>query len=273
MEREDEKIRLYFLGSLPEAEAEEIEMRLIADAEFEANVIAAESELIEDRLDSVLKPDEMRLFDENYLITTERRKNVEAVVLLRKYARTRAQKIAQQESAHTEVVSILDRIRGLLGSVPTIAYAACLILIIGGTAAYVWLGRNSAKNPLQSEYASLNQQDFSDLAKFNSLPLIPAVPGSVRGPGSAVKLKGSENSAFVRIALVEFRDETALNAVLSRAGGDLLSFEALKIYESNGNREVRMLLPARLLEKGTYQISVSAPGKPASTVVYSFTIE
>lgn len=273
MEHENEKIRRYFLGTLSEAEAEEIELRVITDAEFEAIVISAEDDLIEDRLDGSLSPDEMRLFNENYLVTSERQKNVEAIELLRRYAKTKRQTVADAGSVDNKVDSAFDRIRDLFGSIPTFAYAACLVLIICGTVAYFWLGRGPAVNPLQAEYARLNQQDFSDLAKFSSLPLIPAVPGNTRGTNSAVRLKGPEVSSFVRIALLELKDEPVLNAVISTGDTELLRFESLKTYETNGSRELRMLIPTRLLEKGRYQISVSAPGKPASAVVYSFSIE
>ncbi len=270
---EEEKIRSYFLGTLSESEAEELELRLISDAEFEANVLAAENELIEDRLDNSLTETETRNFDENYLSSPERIKNLETVALLRRYAKLQLQQTANSTGEVEGHVSFFDKIRDLISGIPAIAYAAFLVLIIGVGLAYIWLGGNTADRSLQTEYALLNEQDLSDLNKFRSLPLITAVPGVVRGNGQNVKVLNSEKSVFVRLVLIDLQNETVLNASLVHSNSTLLKFDSLRTYEINGSRELRLLLPANLLQKGAYQIKASPVDNPGKEVIYSFTIE
>ncbi|MBK6750979.1 MAG: hypothetical protein KA956_03055 [Pyrinomonadaceae bacterium] len=270
---EADKIRSYFLGTLSESQAEELELRLISDAEFEANVLAAENELIEDRLDNTLTETQARNFDKNYLSSPERIRNLETVALLRRYAKIRVRNTANSKSEDESHVSFYDKIRELFSGIPAIAYAACLMLIIGVGLAYLWLGGNTADRSLQMEYASLNEQDLSDLNRFRSLPLITAVPGVVRGNGGNVKVLNSEKSVFVRLVLIDLQNETVLNASLFHSNSLLLKFDSLKTYEVNGSRELRLLLPANLLQKGAYQIKASPIDNPGKEVIYNFAIE
>jgi len=269
---EEKNIREYFLGTLPEADVEEIELRLITDAEFEANVIAAENDLVEDRLDGALTEDEIRNFDANYLITPERLRNLETVALLRQYAKAKSQNRASVIREEAPSLSLADKIRNIFSGIPAIAYAACLILVIGA-AAYIWLGRGSTN--LQTEYASLNKQDLSDLDKFKALPLITATAGSLRGSGSGsgIKIATMDGSVFVRLALIELKDQPTFNVSLMRGATVLLQLDALRSYDAGSGKEIRLLLPAKILEKGTYQIKATAPDHPESPLTYSFTID
>ncbi len=268
---EAKNIKKYFLGTLSETDAEEIELRLITDAEFEANVIAAENDLVEDRLDGALTEDETRNFDKNYLTTPERLKNLKTVALLRQYAKAKAQNKAVVIKDEAPRIYLADKIRNIFSGIPAIAYAACLILVVGA-AAYIWFGRGTTGN-LQAEYASLNKQDLSDLDKFKALQLITATPGSLRGSGSGVKIAAIDGSVFVRLSLNELKDQPAFSVTLMRGPTVLLQLDSLRSYDAGSGKEIRLLLPVRLLEKGMYQIKATAPDHPESPLTYSFTIE
>ncbi len=270
MDQEAEKIKSYFLGTLPAAEAEEMELRLISDAEFDATLIAVENELVEDHLDNALSKEDAHNFNENYLATEERVKNLETVALLREYARTKALAVAEPDK--TENVSMLDKIRNLFSGIPTVAYAAVFLLVIGTAVIYIWLGRGSANERLQAEYTSLNRGDLSDIDKFKTLPQITAVPGSLRGSGSNLTIAG-DGSVFVRLALVDLKDQAAFNVSLMQGQTRLLKLESIRVYDSGGNREIRLLLPAKLLEKGTYQLTAAPRDKIDSPITYTFTVE
>lgn len=272
MDQEAERIKRYFLGTLPADAAEEIELRLMSDEEFEATVIAVENELVEDHLDQALSEDDARDFNENYLITDERIKNLETVALLRKYVKAKSQTAVPSKTGVTSDGGLLDKIRNLFSGIPAFAYAASVLLIIGTAAAYIWLGRGTAGERLQTEYTALNRNDLGNLDKFKMLPLITAVPGSVRGSDSSIKYS-VDGSAFVRLALLDFKDQSIFNVSLSRGESVLLKLDGIRSYGTGLDREIRLLLPTKLLERGIYQITVLPASMPNSQVVYSFRVE
>ncbi|MBS1793467.1 MAG: hypothetical protein JSS81_06415 [Acidobacteria bacterium] len=68
----DEQSRAYFLGKLPETEAENFEISCASDAEMEAAAQLSERELIDDYLRGNLTEADAALFETNYLITEAR---------------------------------------------------------------------------------------------------------------------------------------------------------------------------------------------------------
>lgn len=272
MDQEAERIKRYFLGTLPADAAEEIELRLMSDEEFEAIVIAVENELVEDLLDQEMSEDDARDFNENYLVTDERVKNLVTVALLRKYAKANAQTAVTIARAKTANDSILDKIRSVLAGIPAVAYAAGILMIVGAAGAYIWFGRSTASERLQTEYNALNQGDLSDIDKFRALPLITAVPGTLRGADSSIKVN-ADGSAFVRLALLDLKDHAIFNVSLGRGGAVLLKLDAIRAYAAGEGREIRLLIPTKLLEKGIYQITVTPASIPDSPVVYTFRVE
>ncbi len=72
----DEQLRAYFLGKLPEAEAENLEIECAAAAELTEEAELVERELADDYLRGNLSSADTNLFETNYLITDARRKKL-----------------------------------------------------------------------------------------------------------------------------------------------------------------------------------------------------
>ena len=70
----DEQFRAYFLGKLPEQEAEILEMECAADAPLTERAQTVENDLTDDYLRKNLSASDAALFESNYL-TTETRRN------------------------------------------------------------------------------------------------------------------------------------------------------------------------------------------------------
>src|SRR5687767_981172 len=83
MQIDDQQIRKYLLGSIPEHEDDEISLRVIADKDFTERLDHAENELVEDYLDGLLSDNDGRLFRENFLTSPERHKLLQEIMLLR----------------------------------------------------------------------------------------------------------------------------------------------------------------------------------------------
>ena len=82
----DEKLRAYFLGKLPEPEAESLEIECATEAEIFEQAQTVERELTDDFLRGNLSAAERRLFETNYLITESRQKNLQIAGQLWKIA-------------------------------------------------------------------------------------------------------------------------------------------------------------------------------------------
>ncbi len=85
--KEDEQLFIrYLLGTLPEAERDELEARYFRDPALLELLLVTENQLIEDYTDGRLSADERRNFEQNYLQTPEKRYRVSLVSRLRRSA-------------------------------------------------------------------------------------------------------------------------------------------------------------------------------------------
>lgn len=84
---EQDPIRLYLLGNFDDRGKDEFERRLFADDDFLEEVMAAEDQLIDDFLTGDLTPDEVAMFEKNFLVTEERRQKLRLGKTLRTYAK------------------------------------------------------------------------------------------------------------------------------------------------------------------------------------------
>lgn len=73
----DDKLKAYFLGKLPEPEAESLEIECATDPEIFEQAQLAERELTDDYLRGTLSAADNRLYETNYLITETRRENLQ----------------------------------------------------------------------------------------------------------------------------------------------------------------------------------------------------
>jgi hypothetical protein len=72
----DEQFRAYFLGKLPEPEAEILEIECVSSAELTERAQVVEGELADDFLRGNLSAADGSLFETNYLITEARREKL-----------------------------------------------------------------------------------------------------------------------------------------------------------------------------------------------------
>jgi hypothetical protein len=82
----DEQLKAYFLGRLPEPEAETLEIECASDAELTAQAQDVERELTDDYLRGNLSAADIRLYESNYLITEARHKKLQVAAQLWKIA-------------------------------------------------------------------------------------------------------------------------------------------------------------------------------------------
>jgi len=84
--KEQDTIRLYLLGKLAGEDAEEFERRLFTEEELVEELLAVEEELIDDFLTGDLSTDDAVMFEQKFLVTTERRQKLRVGKAVRAYA-------------------------------------------------------------------------------------------------------------------------------------------------------------------------------------------
>lgn len=266
MDQNGENLRKYLLGSLPASEVEEIDLQIMSDDSLSEALAYSENELIEDYLDQALTPEEEDLFRRNFLTSDERRAMIRDTSLLREYAdRHNEPVVTSTEPAN----SVFENLRSIFIR-PAFAGAAALAVIL--IALVVWQGFiKDTSTQLEREYAAMNLQDLSTVNTYSAISLVSS---NLRASNSAPRhsLANLTDSVLIRLALPPGDDASTFKAVVS--GGSLESFTiaSVRSYQNPNGREVKLLLPRSILEKGQFQIRLERP-KGDSSLTYAVTME
>ncbi|HXL80612.1 MAG TPA: CHAT domain-containing protein [Pyrinomonadaceae bacterium] len=184
-------IREFLLGNLREAKREEFEQRLLVEDGVFDEVMAAEDELIDQYLAGELNTLETQMFNNHFLATSERQRQLRFAKALRKYALAHASK--DMQLSHETVRAIPARARGWwpLFSAPAwkvAAVAAVLVIAAVGVWRMYFYQSDVAKGlialnaayreqrPIEARITQLNYAPFvttrgNESARVNSLEL------------------------------------------------------------------------------------------------------
>lgn len=267
MAADSSKIKQYLLGNLPDGEVAEMDMQVIENDHFEAEISRAESELIEEYLEGVLTDDEDRLFLANFLTTPERRCELSEIALIKDLALGRGQFAPRVESTRDDS---LNSIRAYLR--PLLIGAAALAAVLIALCIWHLYFRLS---PLEAEYAELNTADLSSSISIKDYAQIDLVTGSFRNTNTATRrnLNTLTETCLFRLALPSGSPIGAgYRATIVRGGTTVFLVNDASGYQNANGRELRLLLPRAALVPGQYQIKLeNRAGQDAGT--YAFIIE
>ncbi len=152
----DELIVGYLLGDLPEGKQSEIEDRAFQDEQYLQEILAAESDLIDEYVRGELSGPARRQFESRFLASAERRRKVEFARALTSVAPEFA---VTEKSIRPAPVSwpgtLAAFLRGLNPAAKFSLAAAALIIVIGGS----WLAAESLR--MRSELSELRAEQQS----------------------------------------------------------------------------------------------------------------
>jgi hypothetical protein len=263
----------YFLGAVTEESAAEIELRVLEDAEFAAELAVVEENLIEDFLDNSLSSEDANLFLTNYLSTEERLKDVEMTALMKRFVREDVNSTFEVIDSDPHKDSGFFAWFGSRGSgLPLAAAAAALIAVMTS----VWfILRPQPDNELialQNRYEQINQNPNS-VSLDTRVSELTLVSGNLRASGWAPELSRpalTEDVRF-RIALPPQTDNsTSYHLTVFRDGTDVFHQKNIRPLANPAGTELRLLLPQEILPAGNYRINLQAPNTP--DLNYSFVI-
>ena len=127
----DEQLRAYFLGKLPAAEAEILELECAANAQLTEQAQAVERELADDYLRRALAADDAGLFESNYLTTEARRAKLHVAKGLWQIAREER----PQSAGIAAPNSVWQRLFGKKNAL-RFAFGAFVLLFVCGAVAF-----------------------------------------------------------------------------------------------------------------------------------------
>lgn len=274
MENDNAKLKHYLLGNLPPDEIEAIDLEIISDGSLEEKLHWAENELMEDYLDKVFSPAEVNLFENNFLVSSERKIQLRQLALLKKFARHETTKDSPIELCEKSSGSFFEELKKLFFGnwrLAAAGFALFVIVSLVGTLLY----NASKQTPLEKEFAQINQNDLSNLAEFKNLSHLNLAAGTYRDANEASKFSVDKLSEkiLVRLALpTEVNPTDTFKIEVIQADKGIFSQNKIRFYDNSNGRELRLLLPSSLLKKGDYQIKAAKENSKDSIVVYNFAI-
>jgi hypothetical protein len=268
MQIDDQRIRKYLLGSIPEHEDDEISLRVIADEDFTERLDHAENELVEDYLDGLLSDNDRRLFCENFLTSPERHKLLQEIMLLRAGvgAATAAAQAVEAKPSKRSFFSFFS---------PPLLTAIGLLLILSAGFSIWYAFPRDGRTPLEIEYASLNRDHLGDPAKTSGLYTISIISANFRDKNSTASHPASQftNSVVFRMALTVSEPEGAEYEISLKRSGSLVFTVPGRVFRNEFGSELRFMAPKEILRRGQYEIEASPADKRGSTATYRLRIE
>lgn len=264
---ENEKFKRYLLSSLAEDEMEKVDLQIISDANLEAVLQRAESELMEDYLEKNLTAEETRKFENDFLVNDERRKDLEFLRLMKTRASAKPDEIPA--AAETETWSFA-KMAGRLFPIP--AFVAALFIVLGIFGFYFLIKSREAQQ--RNYIVQLNHRDLSNLEELKYLSSLSLAEGSFRDSNATARLSGDKLSeeVLIRLALPpDIQVKSVFEVNLLQNNMNVLTLKDISSYSNQAGQEMRLIFPREEMKKGSYQIELRKGADPP--LVYSFTVE
>lgn len=265
----DDKLKKYLLGMLPRTETAKIDIRLISDPDFENEILQAENDLMEDFLDGLLTPPELENFSKNFLISEERRDELQSLAMIRNYSRKKAAEdvsSAAEEAAPVGVFEKISRFFALNLRPAVISLAVIIVAVVIGF--YFWGANNR-------ELAELNRKDLSNLTEFRHLTNLNLIQGTYRDAAQhnlTAKLNEGQLTEQVLLRLAVPSESESFKVKILRNEELIATLEGIRPYSNQKGQELRVLLPSGSLTRGEYKVQ-AFPKNSEIPIVFTFTIQ
>lgn len=241
-------IRRYLLGALPQKQAEELEQRLLVDAELYEELLIAEDELVDQFLSGAMPALEQEQVEAHFLRSPERQEQVRFARTLKRYVANQPQPESEKRtSAQSKPVESVPFQKRSFFSVlfprnPALGFSlacALLVFIVGG----VWLTNRILNRP----------------GAPKTVWAIELTPGLTRGDQGTLKFSVPANVDTVRLQLdlTDNQYQSYEADVLDINGRAVGTSKDLKAQAANGRPVVFVDVESKLLAPGDYRVKLS----------------
>ncbi len=286
----EELIARYLLGDLSEEEQIRLEDLAFSDRDVLQEILAVESDLIDEYARGELSDSQRRQFEGRFLTSAERRQKVEFARAFAKVVPESATERAVRPAAADMSTSWWESLKSLLSNLtPPVKFAmAAAVLMLG--IGFSWLvvetirlraeirelqaeqqTRRRAQEDLERQVAT-EQSRNEDMArqvpvdqspeKSGSRPIIATlflVPGLARSASDRPKLliEPTAETARLQVGLEPGDDYESFRGELrTGAGREVWSQQNLKARTARGVRSITLNIPASSLKTGEYELTL-----------------
>lgn len=257
----------YLLGELPEDEQVRVEERAFADRRYTQNIVAVESDLIDEYVRGEMSGPQRRRFESRFLASAERRQKVEFARALARVvpAARRSQQPLRWRSWRTRTAFFRDAPPAF-----RFAMAASLLLVVGAS---WWITERYRLQPL--EHGPLRPGSAIGTPLLAELFLPPDVG---RGSGGRPQLELPESGVsrvHLRLGLEPEDDFPGFRVELRTAGREVWVQDGLHPRPSAAGRVVDLTIPGDVLGAGPYElrlVGVTDPRTSEDVRYYDFLV-
>jgi hypothetical protein len=267
---EQENIRLYLLGLLPQEEQQPLEESLLTDAALYEELLIVEDELIDQYLAGELTGRERDAFEAHFINAPERRQQVRFADTLRRYVADKGAVVASATTAESSEVYVQGATTGrqsrslvswLSTRNPALAFslaAAALVLVCGLS----WIAVRTLRPRAPGQVLTVM--------------LTPDIHTRSGGDVQQVSIPAGTDAVRLQLRLTSDEFQTYSATLLDSEGATISTTDNLKPETAGGVRNVILSVPARAVPPGEYQLKlkgVNADGKSETAESYRFRIE
>jgi hypothetical protein len=283
-QEESELVRRFLLGDLDERRREQLEERMLTNAELQEQVSATRVALIDEYAFGLMDGRELELFESNFSLTPDQTHELHLSKALRRYVEMKPVVVSAAAAMREPAGSSRFSLRWAALAVAVVVAAICY----GGWAVYhnrqiaARLEQlRSQRLQVEQELAGLNGRKFpaADDPSIISLSPLSDLDRSVEGDGGVQKSRAivneGKNFLLLNLRLAEgSADSNSYHALIQTDdGADIYTVNELRAVTDSGHRTVKLLLPGRLLPTGSYQVKiVGDTGRESDAVTYPFQV-
>lgn len=280
---EHELMRSYLLGSLEDERLEQVEVRLLSDAQFRDDLLVTEDELIDDYAFGILSDSERESFEQHFLSTPERAEKLRFARAVKEYLgeeiRPEEKKTGGYASWWRALLRPPARRKLLAGA----AIAACLLIAI--VVVFFWrellyrqIPREQiARDELEREVAlwTKNPPIGSDNdSRFAKLTLTPGIMRDSVGARRVV-ITGDTLAAELRLELTDQHFDSYEATLLTDEDVVVFGVGSLSPQQDDGDKVLILRIPAKSLPDGDYNLRLrgtTTDGQTADAGSYPFQV-
>jgi hypothetical protein len=278
----DAALRRFLLGDVDDDERQRVERLFICDSEASKRILMAEDHLIEEYLENSLTTSDRDKFLVQYGHTAQQQRKLRIARSIKDYAVAEA--MAQRATSANPKWRTFSSSLGLPNRMLAIPVAATLVIAL--VVAAFWVVRWNVAREQENNRRVAIERELSDLNAPSSLRevtpqtfLMVLPPVSVRSvqPETAVTPRSDIQVVELKLLWTQKEQYASYRAVVHQVGKtEQLTISNLQVETSGaGGRAVRVRLPAHLLIRGLYQVTligITSNGSPDQSEEYSFTV-
>ena len=273
-EWESSSLRKYLLGNISEKARSDFDLQLLSNREFATAIEIAEEELIDDYLDEILSANELEKFEQLFLNSPQRIKQIEGSRQLKNLVRQSISATVQQKDARAS--DFVSKLRSRFFLRPIFVVPSLALFLILLVLSYFVLENRITRNRAleENEIAEMNQRDLTNLSEYDALTKLTLVSDATRDSRELRSLSSRNMSdlILIRLALPPSITSERVRIGIKTNNVSVVNLENIRVYVNQAGRDVRLIVPRVKLAVARYVLEITEDHSNARAT-YLFDVE